>query len=83
MGCASFNGTNPSKFEDEFSLLYKCYRLPKNYDVDTIAEFLYQYDNKSTTINNLIDILEQHKKLLDADYVDYIKDAQKLVTYEK
>ena len=33
MGCASFNGTNPSKFEDEFSLLYKCYRLPKNYDV--------------------------------------------------
>ena len=29
MGCASFNGTNPSKFEDEFSLLYKCYRLPR------------------------------------------------------
>ena len=36
MGCASFNGTNPSKFEDEFSLLYKCYRLPKNYDVDSL-----------------------------------------------
>ena len=57
--------------------------IPKNYDVDTIAEFLYQYDNKSTTINNLIDILEQHKKLLDADYVDYIKNAQKLVTFDK
>ena len=36
MGCASFNGTNPSKFEDEFSLLYKCYRLPRNYDVDSL-----------------------------------------------
>ena len=36
MGCASFNGTNPSKFEDEFSLLYKCYRVPTNYDVDSL-----------------------------------------------
>ena len=36
MGCASFNGTNPRKFEDEFSLLYKCYRLPRNYDVDSL-----------------------------------------------
>ena len=36
MGCASFNGTNPNKFEDEFSLLYKCYRLPRNYDVDSL-----------------------------------------------
>jgi len=36
MGCASFNGTNPNKFKDEFSLLYKSYRLPKNYKVKSL-----------------------------------------------
>ena len=38
MGCASFNGTNPSKFKDEFSLLYKKYRLPKNYNVQSLQD---------------------------------------------
>ena len=38
MGCASFNGTNPSKFKDEFSLLYKSYRLPKNYNVKSLQD---------------------------------------------
>ena len=36
MGCASFNGTNPNRFKDEFSLLYKSYRLPKNYKVKSL-----------------------------------------------
>ena len=36
MGCASFNGTNPNRFKDEFSLLYKSYRLPKNYNVKSL-----------------------------------------------
>ncbi len=50
IGCASFNGTNPSKFKDEFSLLHACYRLPRNYDVKSLQ------DNKfllSKNIDNL------------------------------
>ena len=38
MGCASFNGINPSKFKDEFSLLYDSYRLPKNYNVKSLQD---------------------------------------------
>ena len=38
IGCASFNGTNPSKFKDEFSLLYKSYRLPKSYNVKSLQD---------------------------------------------
>ena len=38
MGCASFNGTDPRKFKDEFSLLYKSYRLPKNYNVKSLQD---------------------------------------------
>ena len=36
MGCASFHGTNPSKFQDEFSLLYGNYRLPEAYDIKSL-----------------------------------------------
>ena len=38
MGCASFNGTNPSKFKDEFSLLYESYKLPKNYNIKSLQD---------------------------------------------
>ena len=38
MGCASFSGTNPTKFKDEFSLLYKNYRLPRNYDISSLQD---------------------------------------------
>ncbi len=38
MGCASFNGTNPNKFKDEFTLLYKSYRLPKSYSVKSLQD---------------------------------------------
>ena len=58
-------------------------KIPEKYDVDTIAEFLNEYDKKSTTIENLIKLLEQKKEFLDADYILYIKDAQKLVTYDE
>ena len=47
MGCASFNGTNPSRFKDEFSLLYKNYRLPKNYNVKS------HQDNKISPRKNI------------------------------
>ena len=38
MGCASFNGTNPSKFKDEFFLLYKSYSFPKSYNVKSLQD---------------------------------------------
>ena len=47
MGCASFNGTNPRKFKDEFSLLYKSYRLPKDYNVQSLQ------DNKISSGKNI------------------------------
>ena len=56
MGCASFNGTNPSKFKDEFSLLYKSYRLPKSYNVKSLQdnEILFEKNiEKSTILNRL------------------------------
>ena len=54
MGCASFNGTNPSKFKDEFSLLYKSYRLPKNYNVKSLQdnEISFGKNIKQSTILN-------------------------------
>ena len=51
MGCASFNGTNPSKFKDEFSLLYKSYRLPKNYNVKSLQDNEISF--KKTLTNQL------------------------------
>ena len=56
MGCASFHGTNPSKFKDEFSLLYESYRLPEDYDVKSLQsnEILFNKNiNYSTTLNKL------------------------------
>ena len=56
MGCASFNGTNPSKFKDEFSLLYKSYRLPKNYNVKSLQDNEISFNkniNQSTILNRL------------------------------
>ena len=47
MGCASFHGTNPSKFNDEFSLLYESYRLPEDYDVKSLQ------DNEISFIKNI------------------------------
>ena len=38
MGCASFHGTNPSNFKDEFSLLYENYRLPEDYNVKSLQD---------------------------------------------
>jgi len=56
MGCASFHGTNPSKFKDEFSLLYESYRLPENYDVKSLQSNEISFNkniNHSTTLNKL------------------------------
>ena len=56
MGCASFHGTNPSKFKDEFSLLYKSYRLPEDYDVKSLQSNEISFNkniNHSTILNKL------------------------------
>ena len=56
MGCASFNGTNPSKFKDEFFLLYDSYRLPKNYNVKSLQDNKLSFGkntNHSTILNRL------------------------------
>ena len=56
MGCASFHGTNPSKFKDEFSLLYESYRLPEDYDVKSLQSNKISFNkniNHSTTLNKL------------------------------
>ena len=54
MGCASFSGTNPSKFKDEFSFLYRSYRLPKNYNVKSLQdnEILFGKNIEQSTILN-------------------------------
>lgn len=46
MGCASFHGTNPSKFKDEFSLLYEGYRLPEDYDVKSLQSNKISFNKK-------------------------------------
>ena len=56
MGCASFHGTNPSKFKDEFSLLYESYRLPEDYDVKSLQNHEISFNkniNHLTTLNKL------------------------------
>lgn len=56
MGCASFHGTNPSKFEDEFSLLYESYRLPEDYNVKSLQSNEISFNkniNHSTILNKL------------------------------
>ena len=56
IGCASFSGTNPSKFKDEFSLLYESYRLPRNYDIYSLQDnqiLLTNNIDHSTTLNKL------------------------------
>ena len=56
MGCASFNGINPSKFKDEFSLLYDSYRLPKNYNVKSLQDNKVSFGKKinhSTILHRL------------------------------
>ena len=56
MGCASFHGTNPSKFKEEFSLLYESYRLPEDYDVKSLQNNEISFNkniNHSTTLNKL------------------------------
>ena len=56
MGCASFHGTNPSKFKDEFSLLYESYRLPEDYDVKSLQSNEISFNNNinhSTILNKL------------------------------
>ena len=56
MGCASFHGTNPSKFKDEFSLLYERYRLPEDYDVKSLQNNEISFNkniNHSTILNKL------------------------------
>ena len=51
IGCASFHGTNPKKFRDEFSLLYGSYRLPKYYEVKSLQNndiyLIKNFDNDS------------------------------------
>ena len=56
MGCASFNGTNPGKFKDEFFLLYDSYRLPKNYNVKSLQDNKVSFGKKinhSTILHRL------------------------------
>ena len=56
MGCASFNGTNPIKFKNEFSLLYGSYRLPRNYNIKSLQDNEISYKkniNHSVILNSL------------------------------
>ena len=56
MGCASFHGTNPNKFKDEFSLLYENYRLPEDYDVKSLQDNEISFNkniNHSAILNKL------------------------------
>ena len=56
MGCASFHGTNPSEFQDEFSLLYGNYRLPETYDIKSLQHNEISFSkniNQSTILNRL------------------------------
>ena len=65
MGCASFHGTNPSKFKDEFSLLYKSYRLPENYDVKSLQSNEISFNkniNHSTILNKLPPLIKGYLK---------------------
>ena len=65
MGCASFHGTNPSKFKDEFSLLYKSYRLPEDYDVKSLQSNAISFNkniNHSTILNKLPPLIKGYLK---------------------
>ena len=65
MGCASFHGTNPSKFKDEFSLLYKSYRLPEDYDVKSLQSNEISFNkniNHSTILNKLPPLIKGYLK---------------------
>ena len=65
MGCASFHGTNPSKFKDEFSLLYKSYRLPEDYDVKSLQSNAIPFNkniNHSTILNKLPPLIKGYLK---------------------
>jgi len=53
IGCASFNGTNPNKFKDQFSLLYDTYRLPRNYDVKSLQDNKILFTKNIDNINIL------------------------------
>ena len=53
IGCASFNGTNPNKFKDQFSLLYDTYRLPRNYDVKSLQDNKISFTKNIDNINIL------------------------------
>ena len=66
MGCASFHGTNPSKFKDEFSLLYKSYRLPEDYDVKSLQSNEISFSkniNHSTILNKLPPLIKGYLKV--------------------
>ena len=65
MGCASFHGTNPSKFKDEFSLLYESYRLPEDYDVKSLQSNEISFNkniNHLTTFNKLPPLIKGYLK---------------------
>ena len=65
MGCASFHGTNPSKFKDEFSLLYESYRLPEDYDVKSLQSNEISFNkniNHSTILNKLPPLIKGYLK---------------------
>ena len=65
MGCASFNGINPGKFKDEFSLLYKSYRLPKSYNVKSIQDNEISFEKnikQSTILNRLPPLIKGYLK---------------------
>ena len=51
MGCASFHGTNPSKFKDELSLLYESYRLPEDYDVKSLQSNEISFNKNINHLN--------------------------------
>ena len=53
IGCASFNGTNPNSFKDQFSLLYYSYSLPRNYDVKSLQDNKILFTKNIDNINIL------------------------------
>ncbi len=65
IGCASFNGTDPTKFKNEFSLLHKSYRLPKNYNVKSLQNNDISFGKnikESTVLNRLPPLIKGYLK---------------------
>ncbi len=79
IGCASFHGTNPTKYKDEFSLLYERYRLPSNYEVKSLQDnyiFLIKNLDCDTILKKLPPLIKGYLKAGGMVSKDYYIDAE-------